>query len=264
MLSWQIIGKIEIRDFERALTSLGWQRDPDAVPVDPEEPKFASWSRDPDGQMEYVYNPELQARALAFRGEDAELYLRELNQLVQLQPSPLSLSQWEQAKPWDARTFALASAAIIKAQLVPLLAALRDDRSGELARLLIPRPEDYPLVFIGDAAPAARQVYERLWSDPANLWRGPSPEQREILCYVAPAGMLAYQNELSRPFPGGYQAVAGFLEPSRVWVAWKYVAQGQTSGLAYNGLVWVNEHWAWFPKPYRYLRDFILSKKPPD
>ena len=25
------------------------------------------------------------------------------------------------------------------------------------------------------------------------------------------------------------------------------------SGLAFDGLVWCDDHWAWFPKPYRFL-----------
>jgi hypothetical protein len=254
MNSWQISGRFHFGFFDKLLQSFGWRRDPDALPTDPDEPRFASWSRGPDGQMEYVYNPHIPARALAFRGEDAEQYLQELNSLVSLEPSELSLEQWEQGRPVDARAAALASIAVIKAQVMPVLAALRDDPSGEQARSLVPRPEDYALVFIGEAAAAARQAYEHLWADPANTWMRPSPQQRDILCYVAPAGMLADENELSYYFPGGYRAIASLLEPSRVWVAWKYVEKGTSSGLAYNGLVWVKNHWAWFPKPYRYLK----------
>ena len=26
------------------------------------------------------------------------------------------------------------------------------------------------------------------------------------------------------------------------------------NGMAYDGLVWIDDHWAWFPKPFRVLR----------
>lgn len=259
MQSWQISREFQFSTLDKALQALGWQRDPDALPVDPDEPTFASWSRDPDGQMEYIYNPALGVRALTARGEDVDQYLEELSRVVSLIPSPLTLAQWEQSQPPDARTRALMAAEIIKAQVMPVLAALRDDPSGDLACRLQPRPEDYALVFMGEAAIAARKAYEQAWSDPKNMWRRPGPQQREILCYVAPAGMLAYENELSRLFPGGYRAIADLLVPSRVWVSWKYVVPGTTTGLAFNGLVWIDDHWAWFPKPYRILRDIVES-----
>lgn len=255
MNSFQIAGGFHFGVFDRLVSDLGWQRDSDAVPVDPDEPAFASWSRDPDGQMEYVYNPALGLRALAVRGEDVEPYVDELAGLVALVPSPLTLEQWEQAWPPDARATALVLAEIVKAQVMPILAALRDDPDGAVARELEPRPADYSLVFVEAAVGAAWEAYGPLWAEIEAAWRPPAPEQRDILCFVAPAGMLASENELSRPFPGGYRAIAHLLVPSRVWVAWKYVLPGSTSGLAYNGLVWVDDHWAWFPKPYRVLHD---------
>jgi hypothetical protein len=65
--------------------------------------------------------------------------------------------------------------------------------------------------------------------------------------------MLREDNELSRQFPQGYRAIAHWLNPNRVWIAWKYIKTGQSSGQAFNGLVWVDDHWAWFPKPFRAL-----------
>src|SRR5437667_82451 len=88
---------------------------------------------------------------------------------------------------------------------------------------------------------------------PTNRAAYPSSEQTALLCYVAPAGMLAEENELSWYFPGGYRAIAPWLNPHRVWVRWKHVKPGETSGLAYDGLVWIDDHWTWFPKPYRAL-----------
>jgi hypothetical protein len=71
--------------------------------------------------------------------------------------------------------------------------------------------------------------------------------------------MLGDENDLSRQFPQGYRAIAKWLQPGRVWVAWKYLKPGAQSGDAYNGLVWVDDHWAWFPKPFRVLRTLVES-----
>ena len=35
------------------------------------------------------------------------------------------------------------------------------------------------------------------------------------------------------------------------WWRWKFTKPGEDLGMAYDGLVFVNGHWAWFPKPYR-------------
>ena len=48
------------------------------------------------------------------------------------------------------------------------------------------------------------------------------------------------------------RAIAHLLQPQRVWVAWKLIAPGQDAGMAYDGLVWLDDHWAWFPKPFRF------------
>lgn len=254
MRSWLIVGEFQFLDFDQALRPHGWQRDTDAVKVNPVEPAFASWSRDPDGQLEYVYNSVFGARALAVRGEDVDTYLEELSTIVPLIASPLALSQLESI---DAKTMTLAMAEIVKAQVVPVLCALRDDSAGDVVQQLKPHAEDYELVFVGETAPVAMEAYGELWADMRKLWRRPGPQQRDVLCYVAPAGMLTYENELSSKFPGGYQAVASQFEPTRVWVAWKYVEPGAKNGLAFNGLVWVNDHWAWFPKPYKILRPYL-------
>jgi hypothetical protein len=166
---------------------------------------------------------------------------------------PVSAASAPQGGEAAMRTSALASIELIRAQVTPILEALARDHSGETVQLLRPHPDDYARVFVGAAVEVARQTYEAMWNTALNL-AYPSSEQTVLLCYVAPAGMLADDNELSRHFPGGYKAIAPWLNPHRVWVCWKYVRPGETSGLAYNGLVWCDDHWAWLPKPYTVLR----------
>ena len=158
--------------------------------------------------------------------------------------------------PAASRGFALLTSEALAEEIKPLLAALAKDRSGAALEQVRPHPGDYAKVFQADALDAARRVYETLWS---GTWETqfPASAQSELRVVVAPAGLLATANELSRQFPQGYTAIARILQPHRIWAAWKFAKPGEASGLAFDGLVWCDDHWAWFPKPYRHLRDCL-------
>lgn len=47
--------------------------------------------------------------------------------------------------------------------------------------------------------------------------------------------------------------MANLLVPARVWATWQYHSTGNSAGISYDGLVWCDDHWAFFPKPYRVL-----------
>lgn len=123
---------------------------------------------------------------------------------------------------------------------------------GEAVRTLLPGDDDYALAFTGDAVAAAREHYGTWW--PRQLEEGVAPAVDpgwRVEAHLAPAGLLGSDNELSRPFPRGYRTIAPWLDPRRVWVCWHYRPPEGGSGIAMNGLVWLDDHWAWFPKPYR-------------
>lgn len=136
-------------------------------------------------------------------------------------------------------------------QLTPILQAVATDPAGAALRELRPRQEDYATTFVPAAAHQARDRYDALWDAGLDFQR-PVGRTR-ITIHLAPAGALTDDNALSHPFPGGYRSVAGLLTPTRVWAAWRYLAPGSTAGLAYDGLTWCDDHWAFFPKPYRVL-----------
>ena len=142
---------------------------------------------------------------------------------------------------------------IIRAQAVPVLEAFAKDIDGTFIATLQPRDEDYEKVFEGESVNQACLAYKQFWSS-GLLFTRPYSTQTEIRCNVSPAGMFTWHNELSYRFPGGYQGIARLLNPHYVWLAWQYVEPGKPSGISFDGLVWVDDHWAWFPKPYRYLR----------
>ncbi len=116
---------------------------------------------------------------------------------------------------------------------------------------LAPRDEDYDRVFVGEAAELARKGYRALWSAPV----APLPRegQTSLLVTAATAAELQLDTERSRSFPGGYKKAAHLLAPDLVWVAWKYTRPGETMGMAWDGLCWVDDHWAWFPKAWRVI-----------
>jgi len=151
-----------------------------------------------------------------------------------------------------ARLEASAAIEVIQNQAMPLLQEIGRDFNGEFIASLQPRDDDFEKVFLGDTAELARKAYRNLWAGKMRI-PFPSSAQTEIRCATAPAGMLKSANALSRQFPGGYRSIAPVLNPHRVWIAWKYLAPGTQSGLSLDGLVWVDDHWAWFPKPYRFL-----------
>lgn len=146
----------------------------------------------------------------------------------------------------NARGGALLAIALLKEQLQPLLQALQHDRDGSLAAALKPCAADFLLAFTPEAAIAASAAYAS--APPARV-----QAEGELQIALAPAGMLGDANALSRQFPSGYQAVAHLLAPQRIWACWQYVRRGERKGMAYDGLVWLDDRWVWFPKPYRAL-----------
>lgn len=116
---------------------------------------------------------------------------------------------------------------------------------------LQPRDADYAAVFAHHAVEVARAGY-------ANLWRNPPTalgkrDQTIVRAFAAEADALAHDNEFSREFPGGYRQIADQLMPERVWLVWKLSSPGHDGGISYDGLVYLGDHWAWFPKPWRIL-----------
>ncbi|MBE7384877.1 MAG: immunity 49 family protein [Leptolyngbya sp. SIO1E4] len=186
-------------------------------------------------------------RLVAYRDALAAHHSSSHTSSVQLSPHEEASST---ADPYDT---AIAAVEIIRANLMPLLAALAQDEQGTVLAQIMPQETDYEQVFIGDAIAIARQAYQQFWQKTRRFQR-PAASQSEIRCYLAPAGMLRDDNELSFHFPKGYRAIAEYLNPHRVWATWQYHSPGQDTGINYDGLVWVEDHWAWFPKPYRLLR----------
>lgn len=162
-----------------------------------------------------------------------------------------------QAQQMQAHDHALQAIDILAEQLRPFLMGLLRGNATQIESLR-PRPGDAAKAFAPEFATAAGDVYAALWASPPRITSMPSDSSLQL--NIAPAGMLAEDNELSWRFPGGYRAIAPLLDPHRVWVAWKYIPRGKDAGMAYDGLVWLDDHWAWYPKPYRALAHLLPAE----
>jgi len=124
------------------------------------------------------------------------------------------------------------------------------DAAG-MTKALEPTSADYKAVFTDDFASKAEKGYEQLWSDPKSVI-GADPANTELKLFKATSDDIkAWTPAVEADFPGGYQKVKDSFKPGLTVYRWKYTKPGETLGMAYDGLIYVNNHWAWFPKPWR-------------
>lgn len=122
-----------------------------------------------------------------------------------------------------------------------------------LTSALRPKADDYAAVFVGDAAQKMKSAMDPLWEG-GKLTLKPSPEQTEVVSVAAPQSELVKGEGNAAHCPGGYKGIADKIQPKTVVFCARFVKPGEKLGLAIDGLVWVNGHWALFPKPFRALK----------
>jgi len=145
----------------------------------------------------------------------------------------------------------LRSLGVIIAQATPVLEPLPHD--PEAVAELRPDLDDTFAAFAPEWADRVFGAYDALWThDPPDT--RPAPAESQLRVVASSAGLLASENLLSRQFPSGYRGIAGRLQSSRLWLTWTYHRFGADDGTRFDGLVWLDDHWAWFPKPYRVFR----------
>jgi hypothetical protein len=123
-----------------------------------------------------------------------------------------------------------------------------------LSRRLRPTKADYAAVWSATLAPKLLAAYEPAWEQGVLVVRG-KPAQRAVLAWGAGSEELkSWTGAAAAHFPGGWKDVALHLKPGVRVYAFKFVEPGQTTGMAFDGLVHVNGQWRIFPKPWRALR----------
>lgn len=150
-----------------------------------------------------------------------------------LYAAPLLPAQQEAPKPPVA---ALTPA--LKAEITALAAKLRD---GGKAALLAMKPTGAQIERIAATPEDAKLLAaycEALYAKLPGSGLAAQPGQTEIL---VPDGDL----------PGGYAKHAARFRPGIAIHAFKFVAPGETSGMAFDGLVKVDGAWVVIPKMWR-------------
>lgn len=122
-----------------------------------------------------------------------------------------------------------------------------------LSKALRPQPGDYAKVFKGPAAEQAKAGYTAPWDAGAIVVK-PKPGQTELKLWAATSEQLAAGEGDASQFPGGYGKVKAHLQPGLTFYRFKFVKPGEPFGMAFDGLVHVDGHWALFPKPWRVLK----------
>ena len=191
-----------------------------------------------------------QLRALGLAHMDSSEGLAFVQQVIDLTLQRLETLGVEEAAgsegPAEPVVTAVQAARLL---LEPFLALGADHQA--LATQLRPRTEDYDKVFEPAYAGVAREAYERIW-DELNPVPRPNAGQRELLLAAADSDKIREQGA-PPAFPGGFERVRHTMLPGRVWLCWKFVKQGERLGMAFDGLVRIDDHWAWFPKCWRVL-----------
>lgn len=107
-----------------------------------------------------------------------------------------------------------------------------------------PNKEDFARAFTMDVDEAF-EAYQNLWKTTPVAF--PNDGQDQIIIQASTPDLISE----ARLFPNGFEQCVHRFHPDTVWICWKYVADGSSKGMAYNGLVWLGDRFKWFPKPWR-------------
>jgi hypothetical protein len=120
----------------------------------------------------------------------------------------------------------------------------------KLSNMLRPVAEDYAAVFEGDFGKKAAETYKEPW-EKGLLTLKPKPGQTEIKVLSVTTEDLKSRSERSREFPGGWQEMAPHLKAGLTIYLVRFTEPGKERGQRFDGLIYVNERWRIFPKPWR-------------
>lgn len=121
-----------------------------------------------------------------------------------------------------------------------------------LTRAMKPNEADIRVIYQESLASKLLPYIDRLFRP--GLALGPSEGQSELIVIHATTNNLLNGDAVLDEFPGGYSKVLEFMNEGFSIVRFKFVAPGETSGMAYDGLVHVNGRWVLIPKPWGALR----------
>jgi len=118
------------------------------------------------------------------------------------------------------------------------------------------RPTDADIEALFDASVVApmKAYVAKTYAEISKAKIGGKDGQTELLFKIAKSEDFVAMNEAAKDFPGGYSSNGAMFKPGVTWYAWKFVKPGETTGMAFDGLTFVNQHWVWVPKPFRAMK----------
>ena len=132
-----------------------------------------------------------------------------------------------------------------------LTAFLKPDADRKaLTAGLRPDKADYEAVFAGDLAAKVMAAHAPMWDAGAAI--GPNEGQTELLLDgVTSADIKGWTPNAADVLPGGYEKIKDGFKDGLIVYRFKFVKPGETTGMAFDGLIHVNGKWRLFPKPWR-------------
>lgn len=122
----------------------------------------------------------------------------------------------------------------------------------KLLREMAPTDADLKAIFADDVFDKAKAHYEKMFAEPGS-GSLTKEGQTELLVWAATSEELKEGTGDAGKFPGGYKKVADKLKPGLTFFRFKFVKPGETLGMAFDGLTYVNDRWVMVPKPWRAL-----------
>lgn len=120
-----------------------------------------------------------------------------------------------------------------------------------LTATLKPTPEDVRTVYAEPLATALIAGYDKLFQPGVAI--RPKPAQVDLLTVFTTTGKLKAGEQVLREFPGGYKRIRDRFLVDVPIARFKFVKAGESLGMAYDGLIFVNGRWVFMPKPWRAL-----------
>lgn len=143
------------------------------------------------------------------------------------------------------------SEAEVRALLTEFLDPNADHRA--LTQAILPTESEVKALFAEPLASAMWANYQTQMG-PGTSFR-PKEGQTELLVVHTTTRALFDRQPVLDDFPGGYKDVLQYFKVDVPIVRFKFVEPGATLGLAFAGLVYMNNHWVIMPKPWRSLPD---------
>lgn len=126
-----------------------------------------------------------------------------------------------------------------------------DADHAALTASLKPTPEDIRAVYAEPLASRLTETYERLYQPGVAIQ--PKADQQELITFFSTTVSLQSGDPMLDQFPGGYKKILPYFVSNHPIVRFKFVKPGETRGMAFDGLTYVNGRWVFMPKPWRSL-----------